>query len=352
MNNDYVLAIDLGGTNLRMAAVGPDGSILSHAKTESRNADKPQKLLQALSSLADECRAALTEPHQLVGIGAGVPANRTDGILQTLPNLPRLEGMNLKADLTAKFRVPVVIENDATAAAIGENWLGASKGVQDSIMITLGTGVGGGIIINNEPLRGIDGTAGKLGHICVEPNGPSCKCGSNGCLEQYASATAIIRMAQESGLNISTAFEVYQLAKGSRLSEPGAIATGSDSDSPPYEGGVAAAAADGVVLSSDTPHSKLRTPHLARAVFKNMARHLGIALGGMVNALNPEMIVIGGGVAAAWDIFIADLTTELHYRAFKEPATRVRIAQSTLADNAGLLGAARSAFYHEKLRCR
>src|SRR5207249_4304729 len=125
MNNDHVLAIDLGGTNLRMAAVGPDGSILSHAKTESRNADEPQKLLQALSDLADECRAALTEPHKLVGIGAGVPANRTDGILQTLPNLPGLEGMNLKAGLTAKFGVPVVIENDATAAAIGENWLGA-----------------------------------------------------------------------------------------------------------------------------------------------------------------------------------------------------------------------------------
>src|ERR1043166_6543091 len=215
MTTDIVLAVDLGGTNLRMAAVGRDGKIFSHAKTESHNANDPKKLIDALITLADECRSTLTEPYKLVGIGAGVPANRTDGVLQTLPNLPGLEGMNLKADLEAQFSVPAIIENDATAAAIGENWLGASKDVRDSIMITLGTGVGGAIIINNDPLRGIDGTAGKLGHICVEPDGHPCGCGSHGCIEQYASATAIVRMARESGLNVSTAYDVYELATGS-----------------------------------------------------------------------------------------------------------------------------------------
>ncbi len=312
MSSEVVLAVDLGGTNLRMAAVGHDGRIFSHAKIETEKACQPSSLLNCLTTLADECRASLTSDQKIIGIGAGVPANISpEGVLHNLPNLSALEGMNLKADLASQFNLPVVLENDATAAAIGENWLGASKDVRDSIMITLGTGVGGGIIINNEPLRGIDGLAGKLGHICVEPEGHPCGCGSNGCIEQYASATAIVRMANESGLDAKTSFDVYELATGG--SEPGAEATRSNTEK-------------------------------ARAVFQKMGRYLGITLGGLVNALNPEMIVIGGGAAAAWDVFIEPLTEELKYRAFNEPADRVRIVLGTLGDNAGILGVASSAF--------
>lgn len=301
MIKDVVLAVDLGGTNLRMAAVGRDGQIFSHAKTETENANGPESLVGALSALADECRSALTEDQRVIGIGAGVPANITpEGVLQNLPNLPALEGMNLKAELTAKFDLPVVLENDATAAAIGENWLGASKEVHDSIMVTLGTGVGGGILICDQPLRGIDGTAGKIGHICVEPDGHPCGCGSNGCIEQYASATAIVRLANEMGMDLTTSFEVFEAEQ-----------------------------------SGD---------ERAIEVFKRMGRYLGIALGGLVNALNPEMIVIGGGASAAWDAFIGPLTTEIHYRAFNEPADRVKIVKGILGDNAGILGAAKSVF--------
>lgn len=312
MSSEVVLAVDLGGTNLRMAAVGHDGRIFSHAKIETEKACQPSSLLNCLTTLADACRAALTADQKIIGIGAGVPANISpEGVLHNLPNLSALEGMNLKSDLASQFNLPVVLENDATAAAIGENWLGASKDVRDSIMITLGTGVGGGIIINSEPLRGIDGLAGKLGHICVEPDGHPCGCGSNGCIEQYASATAIVRMANEAGLNVLNAFDVYQLVTGG--SQRGAIATGSNTEK-------------------------------ARAVFQKMGRYLGITLGGLVNALNPEMIVIGGGAAAAWDVFIEPLTEELKYRAFNEPADRVRIVLGTLGDNAGILGVASSAF--------
>lgn len=313
MNNDVVLAVDLGGTNLRMAAVGRDGHIFSHAKTETEKANEPQSLLNALSSLSDESRTSLAVDQKIIGIGAGVPANITsNGVLRNLPNLRALEGLNLKAELETKFNLPVILENDATAAAIGENWLGASKDVRDSIMITLGTGVGGGIIINNEPLRGVDGTAGKLGHICVEPDGHPCGCGSNGCIEQYASATAIVRMANEWGLEVSTALDVYKLATGS---SPAASAEASMSNK-----------------------------KKAQAVFAKMGRYLGISLGGLVNALNPGMIVIGGGVAAAWDAFIEPLTEELKYRAFNEPADRVQIVRGKLDDNAGILGAACSVF--------
>jgi len=138
-----------------------------------------------------------------------IPLN-FDGILTKLPNLGSLAGMNFKRELEDLFKLPVFMENDATAAAIGENWIGASRNVQNSVCVTLGTGIGGGIIINNEPLRGPDGIGGEIGHITVEPDGRPCKCGNVGCIEEYASATAITRMAVEAGMNVIDAGEVYE----------------------------------------------------------------------------------------------------------------------------------------------
>lgn len=298
---DVALAVDMGGTNLRMAAITRDGLVLRLVKNPTPKRVSPVELIDLLGRMADECRIALESGMQVTGIGVGVPANFThDGVLTHLTNVPTLNGMNLKRDLAEKFDVPVTLENDATAAAIGENWLGASKDVSDSVMVTLGTGVGGGIIIDNKPLRGIDGTAGKIGHMCVEPDGVACGCGSRGCIEQYASATAIARMGRENGLDAKNAFDVYK------------------------------AAGEG--------------DERARAVFRTMGTYLGITLAGLVNALNPEMIVIGGGAAAGWDAFIEHVRTSLHERAFSEPADRAEIFQSQLGDNAGILGIARSSF--------
>ena len=299
--NNVVLAVDLGGTNLRMAAVREDGHILHLAKTPTPREFSPNLLMELFETLADECRSAIPAGLNIAAIGAGVPANvNTDGILRNLPNLPLLAGMHLKTDLTSKFDVPAVVENDATAAAIGENWLGASKDVHDSILITLGTGVGGGIIINNEPLRGIDGTAGKIGHMCVEPDGAPCGCGSYGCIEQYASATALVRMAREAGMDVTSSRDVYDASIGG--------------------------------------------DEKARSVFLRMGTLLGITVGGLLNALNPEMVVIGGGAAAGWDAFSEHLKSEVRRRAFSEPANRAVIMRSELGDNAGILGSARSAF--------
>lgn len=299
--NEVVLAVDLGGTNMRMAAVRPDGTVLHTARQPTPKPFTPEGLIDLSGTMADECRANLGADDRVIGIAFGVPANVTgDGILRRLPNIPALEGMDLKNALVAKFALPVTIENDATTAAIGEHWLGASKDVKDSVMITLGTGVGGGIIINGEPLRGVDGTAGKLGHICVEPDGHPCGCGSRGCVEQYASATAIERMATEAGLDTTTSFEVYEAAK--------------------------------------------KGDERARAVFQKMGRYLGIMLAGQINALNPAMIVIGGGAAAAWDAFIDHVNDEIRARAFDELAKSAKVVRGTLGDDAGILGAARSAF--------
>jgi glucokinase len=297
--NKVVLAVDLGGTNIRMAAVTGDGAILRHAKRPTPSDLSPDQLLELTEQLSRDCRGDAGEKPAAIAFAP--PANVTrDGVLHNLPNIPGLDGYDLKTGLQEKLTLPATIENDATAAAIGESWLGASKGIQNSIMVTLGTGVGGGIIINGTPLRGPDGGAGKIGHIAVEPDGHPCGCGSRGCVEQYASATAIERMAREAGMPTANSHEVYEaFQKGDER---------------------------------------------AAAVFQKMGRYLGMMLGGLVNALNPEIIVIGGGAAAAWDAFHERTRREVDYRAFPEPAKRARLVKSQLGDNAGILGAARSAF--------
>ena len=295
--NNSVLAVDLGGTNIRLAAVSAVGHLLYTVKRPTKTASEPAALVAALVEMAAPCMAAEGSP---VAIGLGVPANVTpEGQIRHLPNIPSLEGFDLGGELGKALGIRVVLENDATAASIGESWLGASKGIDTSILVTLGTGLGGGVIVNGCALRGPDGGAGKIGHICVEPDGHPCGCGSNGCIEQYASATALVRMARESGLKVGDAQELYKAFKAG--------------------------------------------DKLAVSVFEKMGRYLGIMLAGLVNTLNPEMIVIGGGVAAGLDAFLPSLEKEIHYRAWEEPAKRARIVRSALGDNAGLLGAAKSA---------
>ena len=301
--NRAVLAVDLGGTNLRMAAVDHDGGILHSTRRPTPKSVSPVELVSLTREMADECIEKIGTAAGLIGVAFAAPApacKDSDGILTRLPNIPTLNGMNLKAALRDRFSYPVTVENDANAAAIGEHWLGASRDTRTSIIVTLGTGVGGGIIIDGEPYRGVDGTAGEIGHICVIPDGHPCGCGSRGCVEQYASATAIVRMARENGLDVSTSRDAYN-----------AFTSGDER---------------------------------AAIVFRQMGTYLGIVLAGLVNTLNPEMIVIAGGASAAWDAFIGALEDEIHLRAFHAPSTRVKIARTQLGDNAGILGAARSAF--------
>lgn len=307
--DNAVLAVDLGGTNIRMAAVARDGGILHLTRRPTPKSVSPVELISLTGEMADECIEQIGGDTRLSGIAfaAPAPASRdSDGVLTRLPNIPTLNGMNLKAALRDRFAFPVIVENDANAAAIGEHWLGASRDTQTSIIVTLGTGVGGGIIIDNEPYRGVDGTAGEIGHICVIPDGHPCGCGSRGCVEQYASATAIVRMARENGLDVSTSRDVYQA----------------------FESG----------------------DERAAIVFRQMGTYLGIVLAGLVNTLNPEMIVIAGGASAAWDAFVEPLKDEIHLRAFHAPSTRVEIARTQLGDNAGILGAARSAFLNAETK--
>ncbi len=301
-----VLAADLGGTNLRLAAVDSDGEILHLVKRPVPRDVKPPTLIDQIREMADECRGRFegeSWDRLFSGVAFTAPApvaKDFDGVLTKLPNLPSLVGMNLRSELEKIFNLPVTVENDATAAGIGEHWIGASQGLESAICVTLGTGIGGGIIVNGEPIRGKDGIGGEIGHICVEPEGHPCGCGSHGCIEQYASATAIVRLARDSGMAVQTAKDVYDAFK----------------------------AGNG----------------MADAVFRSMGRYLGITLAGLTNALNPEMLVICGGVTEGWDAFAGHVESEIRLRAYSAAADRATLVKGKLGDNAGIIGAARSAF--------
>lgn len=306
-----VLAVDLGGTNLRVAAVDASGTVLDGLREATPHDPDPLKIVHAIADLAKRCRLGLANGDRVASIGVAVPATMdiANGVVNRSPNLPMLNGLSLGPELESLTGLKVVLENDATSAAIGEHWLGASRDAQVSICVTLGTGVGGGLIINGEPHRGPDGTAGEIGHICVEPNGHLCGCGSWGCIEQYASATAVVRLAEEA----LARNEVSSLATKNRL-------TAHDV----YD---AAMAGDGV----------------ASRVFQVMGSYLGLALAGLINTLNPETIVIAGGLSAAWDVFIDQVRDEIGKRAFHEPAARAKLVRAELGDDAGILGVARLA---------
>ncbi|MBS1792561.1 MAG: ROK family protein [Acidobacteria bacterium] len=310
--NKIVLACDLGGTNLRMAAIDREGNILYRTKRDTPKSDRADEIVRTIVEQAGECREAVRTSGCVEAIAAAVPATVSveRGMLLKSPNVPCLDGFRMVAALESELSIKAMIENDANAAAVGENWLGASKGFRNSIMVTLGTGVGGGIILNGEVLRGVDGTAGEIGHICVEPFGAPCGCGSRGCVEQYSSASAIVRLTHL----MEPQYPKSVLQNKPRLSSADVYDAGKNGD------------------------------ELALEVFRQMGFYLGISMADLVNTLNPEVIVIGGGAAAGWDLFIHHVEEQIRSRAFREPGLRAKLVRAVLGDDAGILGAARLAF--------
>lgn len=312
MSKEIILSVDLGGTNLRTAAIDREGNVLFRTKRETPRTENAEDILFLIVDEAEKCRQAVQSEGAIAGIGAVVPGtvNIKDGIILQAPNIAALNDYPIAGEIEKKLSITCVLENDANAAAIGENWRGASKDFENSICVTLGTGVGGGIIIDGEILRGIDGTAGEIGHICVEPFGAPCGCGSRGCIEQYCSASAVKRLASD----LSGQFPDSPLLGNANL-------TGLEI----YQAGKAGDA-------------------LALEVFRQQGFYLGIGLAGLINVLNPEIIVIGGGAAAGWDLFLPFMKAEVKVRAHREPANRARIVRAELDDDAGILGAAKLAF--------
>ncbi len=228
----FSIAVDLGGTNLRIAAVSDDGKMLEKVTTGTEVQKGRDHVIREMCDAIQ----SLTTKHQssgkLVGIGIGVPGfiDMDTGIIMRSPNLQDWAGFPVRQEIEKRLNTKVVLENDANAAAMGEKWLGAGRNTDHMAMYTLGTGVGGGIVVNGRLWHGINGMAGELGHFNIESEGHPCGCGSRGCLEQYASATAIVRMAHEA-IDGGNAPDLADFARGNveftsrsiyQLAHPGA----------------------------------------------------------------------------------------------------------------------------------
>ncbi len=311
--SEVVIGVDLGGTNTRTALLSKDGVILDRHKVSTNAASGwRQVVARIVENIAQHQKIAIGKGLKVAAAGVGAPGviQMDRGIVVKSPNFPDWNNLPLKEELEKALHIPVFIENDANAAAIGEQWLGAGRGINSMVLLTLGTGVGGGIILNNRIWQGADGMAGEIGHMTLIPDGRLCRCGNTGCLEMYASARGIVQSYREAvKLSGTAAFEEFtseQIYKAAMDGEP-----------------------------------------IARKVMKDMGRILGIGIANLINIFNPQMIVLGGGVKDAWQLFIDSTREEVMRRAFKVSAERTRIVPSILGDDAGMIGAA--AFAMQKI---
>lgn len=314
---EVVFVADLGGTHLRVATVDRSGKICYRQMQPTPKAEKPDEIVRALIDAVHEAECTNAEQGGVISaVSLAVPGtvNVAEGVVVKAPNVPCLDGFRLAAALESELEWPVILENDANAAAIGEMWQGAGRGHRTLICVTLGTGVGGGIILDGKLWRGADGSAAEIGHIGVDPfAGVACTCGSRGCLEVYASATAIVRMTREA-----------------RPRYPNSILHNTED-----------------LTSQKIYQAGREGDELAIEVFRRMGVYLGIGLASLINVLNPEIVVIGGGLSNGWDLFEKHMHQQVIERAFPIPARRVKIVRAECGDDAGLLGAARLAFTNE-----
>lgn len=308
--DEAVLGLDIGGTSIKMGIVTRGGKVLATAKVPTGELDNAEAFERVSASAIALVREAGKDPETLGAIGVDVPGVvLEDGTLAMAPNIV-LDLAGLTAALKAAFPIARTRAlNDANAAALGEAWLGAGDGVRSAVMLTLGTGVGAGVIVDGKVVVGAHGAGGEAGHINVNPNEPeACGCGCHGCLEQYASARGLIRLYREE-------------------------CAASGADEVPI-----AHATDALAVFEA---ARANNPEAMRAC-ERLADYLARAMSIIAAIVDPEMFILGGGMCGGWDTF-GDTCLE-KYRAYAIPGCRdtlIRVA--TLGNDAGFLGAARQA---------
>jgi glucokinase len=303
----YVIGIDVGGTNIKAGAVDYQGKILASTRVLSEAGSGPEAFLSKLEKIVGDLQSQVKD-QTLAAIGFGIPGaiHFTEGIVTQAPNFTALNGMPIRKFLNERIDVPCYIENDANAIALGEMWVGAGRSFSHILCLTLGTGVGGGVIIDGDLLRGVDGMGAELGHVAIEVNGAPCNCGSTGCLETVASATGILRMYRE------------QIAKHPESS------LNSYTEMTPALVYAEAVKGDAFACS----------------LIQQAGHGLGVGMASFVNIFNPEVVIIGGGVAAAWDVLMPPAIETMKNRAFKAPAERVKVVRAEKENEAGIHGCA------------
>jgi len=332
---DYSIGVDMGGTNLRIAAITTEGKLLEKITLGVKVALGRDyvigEMCDAIHRLTEQYRGT----GKFVGAGIGVPGiiDMERGMMRMSANLPGWSDYPVRDEIERRLGARVFLDNDANVAALGEKWLGAGREADNMAMITLGTGIGGAIVLNGKIFYGMSGMAGEFGHVTIEPNGVPCGCGNHGCAERYASATAVVRMAREA----IDSGRAPELAK--------------------------AASSDAEFSAKSVYNLALQGNVDAQRIFQRFGEALGMLMADLVNILDLDMFVIGGGVVSAWDAFAPKMFAELRERSLvyaasapddplgkKEGASaqianytrkKTIITQALLGSDAGLYGAAR-----------
>ena len=313
----FVLGIDIGGTNLVVGSVAEDGSSLHALASEPTLAEAGEKdvldRLIALAKRAIEQTRREIPSAEIIGIGVGAPGplDTKSGIVLLTPNLG-WENLPLRRIIHERLGLSAALDNDANCAVLGEWWMGAARGTRTAIGITIGTGIGGGLIIDGKLFHGASDCAGEIGHTTIDTEGRRCKCGNYGCLEAYASGPNIALRAIEE------------------------IQAGAESRLPQYVGG------DLRKITAQTVYQAAHDgDNLALEVVNDTAGFLGTAIANLVNVFNPDVVVICGGVTLAGDHLFVPLRREVTRRAFKPAVSVCRIVPCELSGTAGVYGAAK-----------
>ena len=314
MAKDKLIGIDLGGTTIKFAIMTATGDIQQKWSIQTNILDEGSHIVpDIIDSINYHLDLYQLDKERIIGVGMGTPGtvNEKDGTVQGAFNLNWKESQNVKADLEAGLGFPVAVDNDANAAALGEQWRGAGNNQPEVVFVTLGTGVGGGLVNEGKMIHGAKGAAGEVGHMIVEPGGYKCTCGNYGCLEQYASATGVVNLAHDYA-------DAY--AGDSKLK---------------------AMVSNGEEITSKIVFDLAKEgDYLANEVVDKVAFYLGLATANIANLLNPSAIVIGGGVSAAGDFLLTRVQKNFNDFAFKMTRHVTELKLAELGNDAGAYGAA------------
>jgi glucokinase len=309
MSAGCVIGVDLGGTKLLAGVVDTDLNVHHRVFRHAREGKGPDQLLDVLVAAVEEAREAAGEEVRAVGFGVPSLVDPATGVANTTVHLP-LRDVPLRDVMAERLGVPVAVDNDANAAMVAEHRYGAAVGASCAALLTLGTGIGGGIVVDDAVVRGAHGGAGEWGHMVIAADGPLCTCGNRGCLEMLVSGTALGRAAQEAAVTLPDSGFGRALAAGRSIT--GMLATELAHDGDP----------------------------IARDVVAGIGHYLGVGIGNVVNVLNPEVVVVGGGVIAAGELLLAPARQVVAERALSPSREQVKILPTRFGDASGMIGAA------------
>jgi glucokinase len=310
-SDSVYIGIDLGGTTIKGALVSATGEILHEMRfpTEQNKSEALlDQIIETVGTLRSDARAA----GRAAAVGVGIPGlvNRKTNRVEVMPNLPQLSGVDLTDEISRAAGLPVVIDNDANAAAYAELQAGAARDKREVFFVALGTGIGAGLIINGQIYRGAAGFAGEFGHMTIDPEGIECGCGNIGCLETIASGPNIVRRTRERLYRDRT-------SSLSRLAIP----------------------RDREFTAEDIARAAQEGDEMAQVMMERTGMFLGIALAAVINLLNVEMVVLGGGVMDAGDLILKPTIKETRRRAFPPSFNSCEIVIAKLGPSAGVIGA-------------